>query len=249
MSTSQGKENQSIAVRLSETAIACGKYAIIGNYSTDGGVCFVKHAALLKNSREISKNDIVDVWESGPPIVSGPITEHAFKNRTCSVSVIGDLKLRPRQCEAITNFLSQVDKQHRSHPSLPFQQYKVVPHFEWVRSPETKRKIRRRFSCAGFVIEAYASANLHILDLDSLPLAHEQQVVHAYPDLQRIAASDERLKRRFGFSSLQELGLVGDGPWPIVLPGYLFHACDRNITAANYTPFVITSITMASFPS
>ncbi len=237
------------AVRLRHDATECTKYSIIGTHVGKGGGTFVKHVAILKKASALSNLQTVDVWQVGPPIVAGPLSSsQRFASQTCVASVVGDMKLGVRQCEAVANFLSQVDKQYRLITPLPFQQYQIIPHSTWVRAPETNRKIRRRFSCSGFVAEAYAEAGVVLVDLENLPAAKQVEIQFAFPDLQRISSGSEKLKQRYGFVSKEDLGLVGDGPWPVLLPGYLFHACDRSVSEDDYDSFVVPSSDFAYFP-
>src|SRR6185437_15528756 len=80
--------------------------------------------------------------------------------------------------------------------------------------------ICQRFSCGGFVIEAYRFAGIDLLTTDagSLPPVGVELLRLAYPDQHR-TLDNPRLRT--------SLGLEGDGPWPIVLSGYLLHSLAR----------------------
>jgi hypothetical protein len=236
-----------IAKRLSREATVCSQYSIVGTYADDSST-FVKHASLLKNSASVVAGTSVGVWHTGPPIVSGPITQSAFGEATSEAHVVGEFRLRPSQCDAIANFLAGIDKYHRTMTVQPLQQYVILPHHKWVVSKETNRRIRRKFSCAGFVIEAYAAAGILLIDVDQLPLAGVDHVEFAYPEFRRLEELSEAVKQRIEFPGLEEFGIVGDGPWPIALPGYLFHACDRGQTIEEFTTFVVSTVNMLFFP-
>ena len=77
-----------------------------------------------------------------------------------------------------------------------------------------------RFSCAGFVFEAYKRARITLLDLSALPLADMAVIAVGYPQ-------QTHLINR-GLVRAGDLGLDGDGPWPVLLCGYLFHALNRD---------------------
>lgn len=248
MSELADKGNVISAAQLGAKTKACSQYAIIGQYAADDGR-FVKHVSLLRQSVEVKGGSDVNVWHTGPPIVSGPLAQSRFGDATCVAHVAGDFMLGPSECDAIANFLADVDKYHRTFTIKPLQQYVIVPHHQWVRAKETNRRIRRRFSCAGFVIEAYAAAAIDLIDLEQLPLARLEQVEFAFPDFRRLSESNERVQNRIGFRGLEDLGLTGEGPWPIALPGYLFHACDREQSVTEFSTFVVSSLDLASFPT
>jgi hypothetical protein len=87
-----------------------------------------------------------------------------------------------------------------------------------------------RFSCAGFVAEAYERARIRLVREDRLPKVDLDLIKAAYPDF---ASWLDRSEFR------ESLGLEGDGDWPVLLCGYLFHAVNREadiIRREPYTP-------------
>jgi hypothetical protein len=98
------------------------------------------------------------------------------------------------------------------------------------------------------VIEAYADAGLELIDTGNLPVASLAHVERAYPELRRVAESKQAVRDRLGFRGLDELGLEGDGPWQIALPGYLFHSCDQNSSIDTFRTLVVTTVDLALFP-
>ena len=235
------------AFKLTKTRVECTQYAIVGKYAS-GSRDFVAHAALLKVTCDVSVDKLMGVWECGPPIVGTENMEGRFGENKCIVSVVADLRLVPTERDAVANFLQGVEKQYRSRNILPFQQYKLIPHADWVIAPETGRRIRRRFSCCGFVIEAYADAGIVLLDTYNLPAAELRDVEAAYPSLIRLTNCPEKIQRKFGFLGLDDIGLGKNAPWQLALPGYLFHACDGVDPRTVDAPFVAPSVKYASFP-
>ena len=88
--------------------------------------------------------------------------------------------------------------------------------------------IYRRFSCVGFVIEAYRAAGIDLLitDENDLPLISYQELRRVYPLLGRLATNRRK-----------QFGIVGDGPFRIVLPGYLFHSLTRTYGVIRRKPY------------
>ena len=208
-------------------------YSIVGVYADSGPAGFVRHLALLKDNASLNGPEKVDVYHMGPPIVAGPQSATApFARRSCRADILSDIALDAEERESIEDWLAEVEKEDRTDLK-PFQQYVVVPHVAWVVAPETGRRIRRRFSCVGFVIECYAAAAIVLVDTGvALPDVDEATLKVAYEELARIEAND-RLKARCGFKSREDLGLHGIGPWKVVLAGYVFHSLKR---VTIYTP-------------
>jgi hypothetical protein len=212
------------------------------------GTRFVRHAALLAGPSELPSTDDVRVWHVGPPLVAGG--QSAAEARgfpTCRVEIVSDLALTARERNYVAAWLAAVDKERR--PRRPFQHYVVHPHVKWQRS-ETGRRLYRRFSCVGFVVECYRAAEIDILDTDGrYPEVDDATLTLAYPDLARIEDASPAVRARLGFTSRQDLGLHGGPKLRIILPGYVFHAL-RRATAADPRPsaYLPTSAVESRFP-
>lgn len=236
----EGESAPSIATRRlagqAESArVACTQYALIGKYAETGPPQFVQHVALLCGDGVISAREEVDVFHMGPPLVANTESQTASSNgRRCRADIIGDLVLDAEEREAIDDWLSEVDTEDRNHPLKPFEQYTVIPHVVWKTAPETGRRIRRKFSCAGFVMEAYRRAQIDLLDNNGNIPDIDEEILHAaYSDLFRIERAAPRVREKLGFKGREQFGLHGGGPWKIILAGYLFHSTAR---ATNETP-------------
>lgn len=223
------------------------KYAIIGEYAADGPARFVKHAAIVRQDCKLLKSAPIEVWHSGPPIVAGALTSPSPGHATCKSDIVGDLCLTTSETEAIDDWLATVEKEICQKSLKPFEQYTILPHMKWHLSEEGRRT-HRRFSCAGFVIEAYQSSNISLLSSE-LPLADEEQLATAYRGLFEIEKREKRIQDYVGFKGRSDLGLTAAGPWPIALPGYLFHSTER-ATILNRRPAPLTpsGIEMAFYP-
>lgn len=77
----------------------------------------------------------------------------------------------------------------------------------------------REFSCVGFVIEAYEFAGIRLIATEeaNLPPVTLTMLRAAYPD-----PEFDRALSNPRFRAISNL--AGDGPWPIVLPGYVLSA-------------------------
>ena len=225
-----------LAVAALQSPVLAQKFAIVGTYADNRP--FVRHSALLRTEDTIGEERAVTVHHMGPPI---------GESNQCQCHVIGQVGLTNEEIEAIEDWIASVATQYCEFKVLPFKQYVIVPHMDWVISEEGRPQ-RQRFSCVGYVIEAYRSAEVDLLNLASLPDAHQSDAAEAYPLLIRIATKPE-LAKKYGVTSIGDLGLYGDGPWKIPLPGYLFHSTARyRNNSPRPLPFVPTSVEQARYP-
>ncbi len=118
-----------------------------------------------------------------------------------------------------------VEKHLAEHEALSRTRegYSAHPHCKEVRDGDVV--VITRFSCAGFVFEAYRAARITLLDLSSMPEVSLDTLAVAYG-----VALLERGPIR------ERCGLCGDGPWPVMLPGYLLHALNRDGESIRNTP-------------
>jgi len=110
------------------------------------------------------------------------------------------------------------------------EQYVICPHVENVlRDDHTI--LYRRFSCVGFVLEAYRDAGISVLltDLAPPPLVGLDALKTQYPEFAKIL---DRPRER------KKLGIPGDGPWPVVLAGYVLNALARPEREIRTTPYL-----------
>jgi len=222
-------------------------FAIVGQYAVEPKG-FVQHVALLVAQCEVSSASQVSVWHMGPPLrVTDPGASASVPAGECRADLVIEIPLAADDRNAMLHWKSKVEKERR--PSALFQQYVIDPPIVWIRS-ETGRKLYRRFSCAGFVMSCYASAGIFILNQETdFPAASLADVERAYPQLRRLLQMAPAAQAKLGFRDLADFGIPGDGPWQIVLAGYIFHSCHR-LTAATHrlTPYSPISVKEAFYP-
>ena len=95
----------------------------------------------------------------------------------------------------------------------------------------------RRFSCTGLAVECYLSVDIRLVNIDHLPPVDVETLIPAYGSI----VKDQRLRERL------KIGLDGSGPWPVLLPGYLFHSLARHESEIRTEPYSPQSIADASF--
>lgn len=213
--------------RVTGSTLLLSIFDVVGQDGDEVG--FIGHTGLVKSagSQEATKVSVLDM---GPPLhgQSGPGHVHA--------SVVGTAALTDDEVQKIKTFVDRHANEHlaflrfsRSQllQAAP-QMYCVHPH----ASPlveDDGRYVRMRFSCAGFVFEAYKRARIKLIDSNSLPMVDFSIIRLAYPLLARLMEK--------GRVSAEALGIGGSGPWPIFLCGYLFHSLNRDSEVIRREPY------------
>ena len=121
----------------------------------------------------------------------------------------------------------------------PLDQYVLHPPVRDVRDAHTGIRRYSRFSCVGFVLDCYENgANIRLLDWDSpnFPTTELPALLAVYDFL-----LSDPMRRA-------EVGLTGPGPWPVALPGHLFHSLRRWAWQVRRTPYVPKSSDEVNFP-
>jgi hypothetical protein len=214
------------------------RFSVVGTYLTDAGAHFVQHVAILREDTNLNyAKPNVYVWLMGPPLAAGARSVAAASEEpVCTVHLAAFLELDVHEMEGIETWRYEVDQENR--PSNPFHQYIVHPAVEWVTA-ENGTRLYRKFSCAGFVLDCYRSIDIALIDwkdADNLPEVDLELVAHAYGNEVR----RDRLRQR--------LGLSGNGPWKIVLAGYVMHAFNRSDDDTRRSPHVPATVAEKDFP-
>lgn len=203
--------------RVNTSTQEINRFDVVGADSSEADfICHVGLAAAA-GSQDVTSVAVLDM---GPPMHG-----HSFENHM-KCDVTGSAELTDDEVQKIRTFVDRHASEHELFSQLGAtqilkiapQMYCVLPHTSPIYEDDG-RYTRTRFSCVGFVLEAYRGARIKLLNLDELPLIDMKNIAAAYPQT--------RLIQR-GLISAEDLGLVGEGPWPVLLCGYLFHALDRD---------------------
>lgn len=210
------------AQRLNDEPVSVRKYDVAGKDADSGSLAnFVGHVGLFGDDRgQLRRDDRQPLVHMGPPLGVNE-GEHA-------VHCVGSAGLTTDDILQIQVF---VDERAGEYEATKIRQdiraqYCVRPHVEAHREPNGTVTYWK-YSCAGFVIEAYRYVGLDLLitDEERLPPVDLRLLVAAYPDI----AASARLRARFN--------LQGDGPWKVVLAGYVLNALDRSVEAIQRAPY------------
>jgi hypothetical protein len=200
-----------------------GRYDIIGEYSKTGPGDFIRHVGLAVNSvAGIGDNEIISVAHMGPPLEN---------SGTMSAQIVGSANLTVDDIEQIRIFIDERLPEHAAavKRSGKHKTYVVRPHVQ-AEPGRDGTVIFYRYSCAGFIIEAYRSAGIRFIETaeDKLPLVSLELIMKAYADL---FLHGDRPKAR------KLMGIEGDGPWRVILAGYILHALNRPDEMLRQTPY------------
>ncbi len=211
------------AHRLTDRPMSIRKYDVAGRDSTSAQD-FVRHVGLsAEEHAELRAADEIPLVHMQPPLDrSGrPIPVHSF----------GTAGLTYEEIRQVGVFVDELASEYEARKvRAAARQFIVSPHVNDKTGPDGT-VIFRQFSCAGFVIEAYREAAIDLLSTApaALPSVSLETLERAYPEQARELESPMVRER---------VGLRGDGPWPVVLPGYVLNALARSeseIRAARYT--------------
>lgn len=191
---------------------------------------FIDHVGLAE-AYITFQPDAVVILDMGPPL-HGPGGAKSIR-----ASAVGSAELNDDEEQKIRTFLDLHAGEHASLLQLNQRQivqrapemYCIYPHA--VPHCEVDgRYVRTRFSCAGFVLEAYEFARITLLESDELPMVGRDVLKAGYPVQMQLLAS--------GRLSAESLGLTGAGPWRVLLCGYLFNSLARSADEIREQPYL-----------
>jgi hypothetical protein len=197
------------SARINGPTVTVATYDAIG---ADGGRRgFLRHIGLAASAGAQDRASVI-VLDMGPPLRIGA---------KMKADAVGTAGLTEGEARKIKAFIDRHEGEHRAVAKLSrsnaSQIYCIVPPSIPFKE-EDGRSVRERFSCAGFVFEAYKRSRIRLVDDEHLPLIDLEHIKQAYPDF---AAFLDRADFR------ASMGLTGTGPWPVMLCGYLLNALKR----------------------
>jgi hypothetical protein len=204
---------------LTTKAAPLERFCVIGQ-RLDSPETFIRHVALYNGDTDrVEYGQPVDVAHMGPPLAA---------NEKIDAHAAGSVPLTSEEIAAIETWIEKIEDEYRAVKPRAFVQYIVRPPFEDYRDRNTGVRRHRRFSCAGFVLDAHLQVEIELVATDEagLPEVGRDEIGAAYPELARM--DDQR--RAW-------LGIPGDGPWRVVLAGYVLHALNRPTDKIRSEPY------------
>ena len=196
--------------------------AVFSDFSIVGQFCevdkeFVRHVALLDGDKELP-NEVL-VYHMGPPLVSDPADESFDdEDRFLEPDLVVSLDLNEEKLSKIARWASRIaaeaaPRNRKCYTILP----PVRPPVEIAENGQVKF---HRFSCSGYVSEALRQVEILLCEEVGLPEIELKLLLLVYPELQELMERKATRQRRY-------LGIESDPPWPVLLPGYIFHGADH----------------------
>lgn len=218
------------SVRVQDSSGVVRVYDATGQFS-QRATDFVRHCGLSLAEHSFASGELLEI----PLVDMSPPLSDPQANTAKVVELVGGVVLSADEQARMRLFISELWNEYKDAETGPLGQYCIHPHFQEAVNDAAVR----RYSCVGFVFEAYLEADIELVDIAVLPEIDVEMLVLAYPDSERhlrILAVRDRLN------------LAGDGPWPVLLPGYIFHAMNRDPSKCRSTPFQV-SIGNECFPT
>lgn len=212
--------------RVERSSVSILMYDVVGK---DGDLPrFIDHAGLA-DAYLTFQTDAVAIIDMGPPL-HGPGAAKSIRASAVGCAELDD------ETQKIRTFVDLHAGEHASLSQLNQRQivqrapemYRIYPPAE-PHCEDDGRYVRTRFRCAGFVLEAYNFARITLLDPGVLPAVGMDVLASAYPIQIRLLDS--------GMVAGEALGLSGNGPWPLLLCGYLFHSLARTAIEIREQPY------------
>jgi hypothetical protein len=183
---------------------------------------FIRHVGLAdRESPEVSVATALEMVHMRPPL------ERAFAPG--HVTSVGTAALTADEISQMRVFVDNLESEYASANARDARsQYCIAPHVRPYPSEGTV--VCFQFNCVGFVIEAYRYSGIDLLETDerALPPVPLDVLTMQYPDYHRMLQNPLIRKR---------VGIPGNGPWPVVLAGYVLNALNRHEDEIRSKPY------------
>jgi hypothetical protein len=143
-----------------------------------------------------------------------------------AIHAVGTANLSEGQVLQIKILCQRQQQEYEAQKVRGKAQYVIRPH---VKAPDGEHPFHR-YSCAGFVIEAYRWAGIELITLSDAALP-------------KVSLATLKLAYRFYEKELDdpalraEYGLEGAEPWPVVLAGHVMNALNRSASDVRRAPY------------
>lgn len=208
-------------------------YSLLGEFEGPDST-FVRHSALMAD--DCSLPATIPVLHMGPPLVSA-VNDHrvAVEDRELQPDLVFSLPLDEPQKAKIARWATRIANEDGP---LGKRRYVICPAVKPEKSERGRTKYHR-FNCAGYAFEAFRQVEIALCDCQTLPGADEDVLNAVYNELSAIM-SRPKLRKYYGIER--------EPPWPVLLPGYLFHGAE--LYAERDGPaFEVAHIGYANYPA
>jgi len=197
------------------------RFDVIGEKA--GATARLTHLGLLVADGSLNPATAVSVFDMGIEIRLSPPGEmlpHAF----------GTLSLSRDEMELLDAWVQNISTQVRDVV------YIALP--AWLRDvdEDTGRPAGWRFSCAGWVQRAYLVLGIRLIEDSLLPHVTFDVVLETWRHVLRAATGGYDPPEEKAREILSWFGLIGPGPWRVLLPGYVLRAFEQPRSNLPYAP-------------
>jgi hypothetical protein len=206
------------AIDLDQGPQKLSRYDVVGKRA-ERQTSFVTHVGLYDADNQFVKTgDAVSTVHMRPPLEQG---------KTIKVHVAGHVPFTNDEIKEISVWIAEIIDEYHKENIGPERQYIIHPPWEDEYDLNTGVRRYRRYSCAGFVLDGHHQVHIELvqIDEDSLPDVKLSIIISAYP----VAERHSIVRGRYG--------LKGDGPWKVLLPGYVLHALSRPTDQIRQEPY------------
>lgn len=206
------------AIDLEQGPQTLSLYDVVGRRA-EGQAHFVTHVGFhAADNQSVEAGGDVSAVHMRPPLKQGePIKVH----------VAGHVPFTNDEKKEISVWIEEIKDEYHKEGIRGRKQYVIHPPWRDECDSNTDVRRYRRYSCAGFVLDGHCQVDIELMqiDADALPDVNRPTIISAYP----LAGQHPEL--------LYENGLEGDGPWKVVLAGYVLHALSRPTDQIRQEPY------------
>jgi hypothetical protein len=195
------------------------QFAIVGQYKR--GTTLVKHVGVLQCDMTLKPGDRARVYHVEPG-ASFATDDFEFAQELLTPIPGGLQQSQITIGERwVKNIRTRIDR--LAAGTWPAKNWTAHPPYPGSGRFTLKRS---RYSCVGFVIHLYQTMRGVLL------------LQHDHPGMPRMSRAElEEIYGEYDEAELKSAGLPPDkAPWPVIVPGYVFHACDLDAPVFPYVP-------------
>jgi len=212
------------AIDLTQGPQTLSRFDVLGQLA-DGEKHFIKHVGLLDTdtTQSIEAGGNVSAVHMKPPLEQ----EGDFK-----VDVAGNVPLNSDEIKIISTWIEKIIDEL---PKNKRKQYIIRPPWKDECDVNTGVRRYRRYSCVGFVLDSHQQVQIELLKVEesALPDTSKKTLMSVYFDSDSNSESDLRRHQDL----LLKWGLEGNGPWKVVLPGFVLNALNRPTDQIRRMPY------------
>lgn len=211
------------AIRFAGETVRIRAMDVLGMDGAPPGSNYIRHAGLAGDGHASynPSHAVLTIIDMQPPLQRG-------SGRKCDVH--GTAEVSDDESRRIAVFVDSIEGEYQAQ-GVRERCYVAHPPAAPVRARDGTIRYTR-FSCAGFVREAYRRVGIELIEEPDteFPRMSLEMLCNSYPD-QAVALRNPRVRSLIGLESMPAETL------PILLPGHLINSLARHVSEIRSTPF------------